>query len=138
MIILTDIKKSDWDFILELRNNFFENFYSQKQPIEISEHYEYLEKQSHNPNFHHWIIQLNDEKIGYVRILDNDVGIMVKKDFHNKGIASQALQLLEEKAKSLGIKKLKALVKIENESSKKIFETNNFKLQLYWYEKEIN
>ena len=137
MIQLTDVTKSDWNFILELRNSFFDNFYNQDKPIEKKEHYEYLENQNKNSTFFHWIIESNNEKIGYVRILDNDIGIMIKKDFHNKGIATIALQLAEEKAKSLGIDKLIALVKIDNESSKKIFENNDFKLHMYWYEKEI-
>ena len=137
MIELIDVKKSDWNLILEMRNSFFENFYEQKKPLEINEHFDYLEKQSENPNFYHWIIQFDGKKVGYARILDNDVGIMIKKNFQNKGIASNSLKLVEEKAKLLGISKLKALVKFENYSSKKIFEKNNFKLKIYWYEKEI-
>ena len=137
MIKLIDVEKSDWNLILELRNDYFKNFYEQKKPLEINEHFDYLEKQSKNPNFYHWIIQYDDKKVGYARILDNDVGIMIKKNFQNKGIASNSLKLVEEKAKLLKILKLKALVKFENHSSKKIFQKNNYKLKMYWLEKEI-
>ena len=42
-----------------------------------------------------------------------------------------------EEAKKLGVTKLIALVKIENKSSNKIFEKNNFKHVMSWLEKEI-
>jgi len=142
MIQLIEATKSDWSFILELRNGFYENFYKQTKPIELDEHTNYLESQLRNPKFHHWIIEYDDKKIGYIRILDDDVGIMLKNEFQNKGLATKALKLVEEKAKSLGITKLIAKVKVENESSKRIFENNNFKLQMahqHWhqYQKEI-
>lgn len=137
MIRLIEVIKSDWPLILELRNDFYENFDIQNKPIEPDEHTNYLENQLKNAKFHHWIIESNSEKIGYTRILDSDVGIVIKKKFQNKGIATKTLKLVEEKAKSLGIDKLIAKVKVGNESSKSIFENNNFKLQTYWYEKEI-
>jgi RimJ/RimL family protein N-acetyltransferase len=137
MIQLIQVTKSDWLLIFELRNDFYENFNIQNKPMELNEHKNYLEDQLKNPKFHHWVIEYDDEKIGYARILDDDVGIVIKKKFQNKGIATRALKLVEEKAKSLGITKLIAKVKVGNESSKRIFENNNFKLQMHWYEKEI-
>ena len=61
----------------------------------------------------------------------------MKKEFQNKGIASEALKLAEEKARNLGISKLTALVKAGNEGSKKIFLKNNYELKMYWLEKNI-
>ena len=136
-IILRDIKQADWDFILELRNDFYSNFYQQTKPLLKKEHYEYMEKQKTNPQFHHWIIEYQNKMAGYVRIHGQDVGIMVKKEYQNKGIASESLKQLEKKAHQLGIPKLVAMVKVENESSKTIFLKNNYKLKMYWLEKEI-
>ena len=80
----------------------------------------------------------NDEQIvGYIRILQEDVGIMIKEEYQGKGIASRALELVIKEAKTLGISKLVALVKSENIQSRKIFEKNNFEMKMYWYEKEI-
>jgi len=136
-IILRDIRQADWDFILELRNDFYSNFYQQTKPLLKKEHYEYMEKQKTNPQFHHWIIEYQNKMAGYVRIHGQDVGIMVKKEYQNKGIASESLKQLEKKAHQLGIPKLVAMVKVENESSKTIFLKNNYKLKMYWLEKEI-
>jgi len=129
--------QSNWDFILSLRNNFFINFDLQTKPLTKSEHYEYLEHQKNNAEFHHWMIVLNGEIVGYLRLLGFDVGIMLKKEFQNKGIASYALELLEKEAKLLGISKLIAKVQVENISSRKIFEKNNYKTKFFWLEKNL-
>ena len=134
---LRAVEKEDWDFILNLRNEFYPNFYKQTKPITKEEHYRYLEKQKSDTNFHHWMIGYQQQTVGYVRIIDSDAGIMINKEFQNKGIAIKALELVEQKAKDLGIEKLIALVKINNESSSKIFLKNNYKLKMYWYEKDI-
>lgn len=134
---LRQVKRGDWDFILELRNEFFNYFYRQEKAIEKEDHYAYMTKQSSNPKFHQWIIEYESNTVGYVRILENDVGIMIKKEFQNKGIASDALKLVEQKAQKLGISKLIALVKVENEGSKKIFLNNNYELKMYWLEKNF-
>ena len=136
-ISLRYVTRNDWDMILSLRNEFYEFFYEQKKPLEQNEHYEYMEKQLSNPKFHQWIIMSSNEDVGYARILNNDIGIMVNKKFQNKGIASEALQLVENEAKKLGIKKLIALVKVNNESSKKIFLKNDYVLKMHWLEKQL-
>jgi len=138
-IILREITKKDWDFILTLRNNSFtDTFFEQKKPIEKNEHYQYMEKQNSNPNFHQWIATDGDVDVAYVRILDEDVSIMVDKKFQAKGIGTIILNLLEDKALRLGIKKLKATVMIGNESSKKIFLKNNYALTMCFYEKILS
>ncbi len=130
--------KKDWNYILNLRNNdkFRENFYQQHR-ISKTEHSEYLLKQKSNPNFFNWIICYGKNDVGYVRILDNDVSIMIDEKFHNMDIGSKSLKVLEIEAKSLGITKLVGRVMYENKSSKKIFQKNNYKLKMYWFEKEI-
>lgn len=137
-ITLRNVKKNDWDFILELRNSFYRFFNKQNKSLEKSEHYEYMEKQKSNPCFHQWIIMLNQNNVGYARILDHDVGIMIKEEFQNKGIATKALSLVEKKAAELGLKKLVALVKKDNKNSKKIFENNGYELSMFWLEKQIS
>ena len=137
-ITLRDVEKNDWDFILQLRNSLYKFFYKQKKPLEKSEHYEYMEKQKSNPKFHQWIITLDGTDVGYVRILEHDVGIMIHEEFQNKGIATKALSLAEKKAVELGLSKLIAMVHKDNLSSKKIFEKNGYELSQYWLEKNIS
>jgi len=129
--------ETNWDFILSLRNDFYNNFDQQTKPLTKIEHYDYLKHQKHNPKFHHWMITFNDKIVGYLRLLDFDVGIMLMKEFQNKGIASHALLLLEKEAKKLGLSKLIAKVRTENISSRKIFEKNNYETRFFWLEKDL-
>ena len=137
-VTLRKIRKVDWDFILELRNKEeFRSFFYTQHTITKKEHYKYLQKQKSNPAFFNWIICYGLQDVGYLRVLDNDVGIIIDTKYHNKGIGSKALKLLEKEAKRLGIKKLVGKVMIYNKSSKNIFIKNNYKLLMYWYEKDI-
>ena len=136
-IELIQVKPDDWDIILDLRNTFYKMFYKQSKPISKNEHYEYLKSHDDDTNFHHWMIKNDEQIVGYIRILQEDVGIMIKEEYQGKGIASRALELVIKEAKTLGISKLVALVKSENIQSRKIFEKNNFEMKMYWYEKEI-
>ena len=131
--------KDNWDFILSLRNDFYKNsLYIQVKPLTKTEHYEYMKKQSKNPNFHQWITVMDEKIIGYIRILDNAINIMVSKEYHDQGIGSIMLKLLEIEAKKLGITKLIGLVRIDNKSSTKIFQKNDYQLKLNWFEKELS
>ena len=136
-IQLREATKSDWGFILELRNNDFQYFYEQNAPIPKEDHYQYMENHVNDPNFHQWIISHEGNDVGYARILNEDVGIMVKKEFQGKGIASRALEILERKAINLGIKRLVALVHPKNLSSEQIFKKNGYDLKLYRFEKDL-
>jgi len=137
-VSLRKITKKDWDYILKIRNKKeFRPFFYTNHIISKKEHYEYLQKQKTNPSFFNWIISYDDKDAGYLRILDNDVSIMVEKKYQGKGIGTKALDLVEKEAKKLGIKKLVGRIMVKNKSSKKIFTKNNFKLKMYWYEKKI-
>ena len=138
-IELREVEKKDWNFVLKLRNEFYEySFYEQNEPILKDDHYKYMNGQETNPNFHQWIAFDGKNDVGYIRILDQDINIMVEKEFQSKGIGTAMLNLVEKKALNLGIKKLKAIVIAGNESSKKIFIKNNFKLIMHSFEKEIS
>jgi len=135
---LRKVLKKDWDYILELRNNkkFKKNFYQQHE-ISKKEHYEYLKKQLNNANFFNWIICYGEKNVGYIRILDYDVGIIIDENYQKKGFGREALELLEIESKKIGLKKLVGKIMIDNITSKKIFEKNDFKLKMFWYEKNI-
>lgn len=137
-ISLRKVTKKDWDFILQIRNapEFRSGFYDQ-HTITKREHYRYLQKQKANPNFVHWIICFGKIDVGYVRILDNDISIMINKEFNSKGIGTKTLRLVEKEAKNLGIKKLVGRIMIHNKASQKIFVKNKYRLLMYWYEKQL-
>jgi len=135
---LRTVSRKDWDFLLRVRNKKeYRSFFLNKHTITKKEHYTYMKKQESNPEFFIWIIAYKGKDAGYVRILGNDIGIIIKKNYHGKGIGSDALKLLESKAKKLGIKKLVGRVLIHNKISKKLFVKNNYNLKMYWYEKDI-
>ena len=108
-----------------------------KHKITKLEHYAYLKKQQKNKNFINWMISLDFKNIGYIRILDNDVSIMIEKKYHGMGIGTIAITILEQEAKKLGINKLVGRVMVDNEKSQKIFLKNKYKLKMYWYEKKL-
>lgn len=138
-ISLRKVKKSDWDYILKLRNSKeFRRYFYQKHTISKKEHYDYLQRQESNPDFYNRIICYDNNDVGYIRILANDVGIIVEPKFHNKGIGTKAVQLIEKEAKKLGIRKLVGKVMVDNKTSEKIFIKNRYKLLMYWYEKDLN
>jgi len=137
-IILKSVERQDWDFIYDLRTNpsSKNNFYTKKS-FSKEEHYSYLSKREQSSNFFHWMIVSENQNIGYIRIFDNDISIMVSKQYQNKGIGSQALELVEKEAKLLGMNKLVGRVMLNNKSSKKIFEKHGYKILMYWLEKDI-
>ena len=99
-IELRKVTEKDWIFILNLRNEFYTNsFYEQKKLIQKTEHYEYMNKQTTNPNFHQWVAiqSKNLSSIGYIRILDQDINIMVEKKFQSRGIGTIMLNLIGKK-----------------------------------------
>jgi len=137
-IQLRNVTKEDWDYILKLRNSRYVQLQMYtKHKITKLEHYAYLKKQKRNKNFVNWIISLDFKNIGYIRVLDNDVSIMIEKKYHGRGMGTIALTFLEKEAKKFGIKKLVGRVMIDNEKSKKIFLNNEYKLKMYWYEKKL-
>lgn len=138
IVSLRKVKRDDWDFILKLRNNkkFRKNFYDQ-HTISKKEHYAYLKKQKRNPNFINRIICLDSNEVGYIRILEGDISIMVQKKNTSEGVGSEALRLMEKEAKKKGIKKIIGRIMKTNKSSQKIFEKNAYKLLMFWYEKDI-
>tara|TARA_B100000029_G_scaffold250436_1_gene247443 strand:+ start:3667 stop:4089 length:423 start_codon:yes stop_codon:yes gene_type:complete len=137
-IKLREVREEDWDYILELRNHFFkDDFVEQQNVLTKKEHYDYMEKQKFNTDFHQWISTDGEKNVGYIRLLEDDVSIMVDQKFQNEGIGTIMLRLMEKEAKKIGIKKIKALVRKNNFSSEKIFLKNNYQLKTLMFEKEI-
>ena len=68
------------------------------------------------------ICMFNDILIGYMRVIDDDVGIIVKPKYQKKGAGSFMLNNLFLFKKDI----LKAKIRINNLSSLKLFKKNNF------------
>lgn len=135
-IKLRDVGVKDWDDILKMRNQNFRFFKEQKKRLTKKEHYDYMNSKKNDPNFHQWMVEMNNSVVGYVRLLDNDVSIMIKRGFRNKGIGSKALELLEKQARRLKIPKLIGVINSTNNSSQEIFLKNKYQLKWLIFEKK--
>ncbi len=130
-----NVKKGDWNFVLELRNSFFNKFHKQNSPIKLKEHEKYMKAQIKNKKFRRWIIIDHKSDIGYIRVLEEDVSVLLKKEFQGKGFGTKALRKLEKQS---GLpKKLIGEIKANNISSIKTFEKAGYKLKTLVFEKNI-
>ena len=94
-----------------------------------------MKKQIKNKKFKQWIVVKNKIDVGYIRILDGDVSILLREEYQGKGFGTQILKLLE---KQLSIpRKLIAIINSDNISSIKAFENAGYKLKTMTYEKNI-
>ena len=97
-----------------------------------------MDTSAFSTNKRYMICDNNNYNIGLVGLYSinwinktSEVGIYIGEiDFQNKGIASQAYQLLEEFAKNnLNLRKLKAYVVKKNHKAVKFWEKNNYKIK---------
>jgi RimJ/RimL family protein N-acetyltransferase len=133
MLSFRTAEKNDWEFILKLRNESYKYFKEQKSKIEFEEHAKYMEKQTSNPTFFHWIIINKELDIGYIRILNEDISFMIKKEFQNKGFGTESLKLLLKQ--DVIPEKLTGRVHAKNSSSVRAFEKAGFELKMLTFEK---
>lgn len=82
-----------------------------------------------------WVIYYNLEEVGVIDVFNLNfdtqqigIGLLIpRKEDHNKGIGSRAIQLvLEQLKKDKEVGKVQALVDLNNESSLRLFEKCNF------------
>ena len=120
-IELKKIKKSDWSFILELRNKQRKYFF-QNNIITPNEHLKYMEKNMENSNFKAWIIKNNDLNLGYVRLLNGELSIVLDEKYQGQGFGTIALSLGIKKCKG----KLTALIRTDNPASYNLYTKCGF------------
>ena len=113
-----------WEFIRKLRNNNSNESINQEF-ITKEKQKKYMKK---NGNYF-YICILNNIPTGYIRIINNDIGLIVDKNYRRKGIA---LFMVKEVMK-LNPKAF-AKIKIWNKKSIELFKKAGFKLSNYIYE----
>ena len=102
---------------------------SHKKMPTFTEHEQFVKSK---PYSYWYIIKLSRKKIGTIYLSkNNEIGIFIKKEYQNKGIASEALKLL---INSHSKKRFLANVSPKNKFSAKFFKNNNFKLIQHTYE----
>ncbi len=148
-IYLRPVAMRDIDVVLHWENN--PELWSVTEtpgPFSRSEIAEFI-RTSHNvfrQNQMRWMIcDIEDQPIGALDVFDfnhqkksSGIGILIaEKQNRNKGFASEALKLFIHFATdTLKFKSLHCIVHIDNHSSVRLFEKNNFKTQGVSYFKE--
>lgn len=113
-VSLRSVKKSDWQFILEIRNQKEVRMACHDTTIiEYTTHEKYMQKLENDPNCYHWIVKLDDEDVGYVKLINGEFGYMVKDGYRGKGIGKKIFSLVFEEAKKRKMKSLHGIIKIE-------------------------
>ena len=125
---LTNNSPKYWEFIRNLRNmdNVRQGFIQQEEIDEIS-HATYMLQ--YNNNF--WICLDNEEPIGYVGIIDNDIRVATHPKFQGLGVGAFMINEVMKYNPSAVAK-----VKLDNAASLRLFESCGFTKKYYLLEKD--
>lgn len=138
-IILRPLKDSDLDFLEEIENNK-ENwqFGSEKLQYTKQQLIEYISKAKTDIKIakqYRFVIDLSGTAIGFIDLFDYkiasaSIGLIITKNFRNKGFAKEALKLLYNYGFNiLNIQQLYATIRIDNLFSIKLFKSCKFTLK---------
>lgn len=126
-VSLRPVRKSDWKFILSVRNeDEVRMACHDTSVIPYEKHERYMEKISNDPNVQQWIVVCDGEDIGHTKIIGDEFGYMIKKGFRGKGLGATIHQLVFEEAKKRGLHKLNVTIKAGNEPSLNLCRKTGF------------
>jgi diamine N-acetyltransferase len=137
-IIIRELGFEDTDFVLEIENDIsvwkVSNTTQEFTKDEIEHFIAKNTVDGLNENQKRWVISLDDVPVGFIDLFDYDeknkragIGIIVHKNYRNKGIAKIALEkfILFSKNK-LKLHQLYCTIISENEASIKLFTHHGF------------
>jgi len=126
------VTKGDWDFILKIRNeeSSLIDFHNTEK-VSRDVHKQYMEKLENDPKTIQWIIIVDGEDAGYIKIIGTELGTNISENFRRRGIGTKAYRLVFDEAKKYGLTKLTATIKIDRTTP------FNFEKRLGWIKKEI-
>jgi len=128
---IREIIEEDWDFILKIRNQSSSRLAFHDNSIaSIDTHRNYMKKLHADPNSFQWIIMYDKKDVGYIKIINSELGSFLLDGYKGKGIGTKAYQLVFLEAKKLDLKKLTATVKVNRPTSL------NFEEKLGWIKKK--
>ena len=138
-ILLRPLQDSDLSFLEKIENNE-ENwqFGGEKKAYSRQELSSYIKNARTDISVskqYRFVIDLKNNPIGFIDLFDYTtesagIGIIIFKDFRNKGFAKEALDQISDYAfHILNISQLHAKVKKDNLSSNKLFSACSFILQ---------
>lgn len=135
-ILLRSLQASDLDFLQEIENNK-ENWHygGDRKIFSRKELATYISNSSANINIakqYRFVIDLHNNPIGFIDLFDYNtkdvsVGVIIAKNYRDKGFAKEALILISDYALiTLGLKKIKASIQKDNLVSVKLFNSCGF------------
>ncbi|NWJ29653.1 hypothetical protein HX850_01865 [Marine Group I thaumarchaeote] len=120
---LRNVKEKDWEFILKIRNQKdVRNACHDTSIIDLDEHFKYMKKLQTKSNVFQWIVILNDLDVGYIKVIDNELGSSLLDEYRGIGIGKLAYDLVFKKLKKNGVKKITAQVKLNRSTPIKFEE----------------
>lgn len=136
-IQIRNISDEDWDFIRKIRNQKSSREAFHDTTIASKEkHKAYMIKLRDNSNAFQWIVEYEGKSVGYIKIVNGDLGSFLLDGFKGKGVGTNAYNLVFEEAKKLGLKKIKATVKIDRPTPIKFEEKLGWKIVKTVYKNE--
>ena len=115
-----------WEFIRNLRNlEGVREGFIQQDFIEPEQHQEYMK----NYSDYFYICLYNNEPVGYIGIINDDIRVATHPDFQGKGIGSFMVQEMWKMHPTAVAK-----VKINNDASLNLFKKCGFKIKYYLLE----
>jgi RimJ/RimL family protein N-acetyltransferase len=128
------VTPNDWLFILDIRNEEdVRNASFNTEIIDHDRHIEYMHRLESMKDVYQRIITYEDEDVGYIKVIDNEVSYMIKKEFRGKGIMKSSFEILFKDLKRLGNTKVNASIKAENYASLKLAEKMGYKITKITY-----
>jgi len=130
LVKLREIKEADWDFLVKIRNEPEVREASINTSYFTKEEYiKYITNQlKQSENNRHWILMFENEMIGHTKIINQQFGYIIKKEYRNRGLAKEVMRLVFEESKKLGIKKIYYITKVTQPISLWVSIKNGFQM----------
>ena len=137
-IALRPLQKSDFDFLKRIENNTDNwQFGSERKEHSDKELSDYIANSKTDIKVakqYRFVIDLNSTPIGFIDLFDYTadsagVGVIIAKNYRNKGFAKHALHLLNDYAFSTVNFKLHCAIAKDNLASIKLFTSCGFDLE---------
>jgi len=125
LVECSNLPGDHWYGILDIRNDNREGF-GDPSIIPTATHHAYMFK-----NFSNYLVCVDScEVIGFIGHVENDIRLATKKTHQNKGVGKFMVEAFMKKFPNSFAK-----VKINNEASRRLFESCGFKKKYYILEK---
>jgi RimJ/RimL family protein N-acetyltransferase len=135
-LVFRDLLERDLVPLFSLRNNK-KNFEYFRSPTVLSklEHENWFSERLNQFSGYHSVAEFKGELVGIVYLSPTDtsafsISINIDQNFQSKGLGSQLLSEIIQKAKSLNISRLQAIIHKSNVKSIKLFERFGFREDL--------